>query len=297
MPTTQSKIRVFQRAFTLVELLVVIGIIALLISILLPALQSARRQANTVKCLSCLRQISNGFEMYANENKGYWPSTRDRVQASTDNWHSWTDLIEKYMVKGRIDPKYDNYYGVGNSAKRRSSVLWGCPEWTKSFDYNAAAAVSSSENVYTGYGMSQYPDSDKYFIYGDATMNASSTAVSGTNNYNRTGYYKAVIWKRNGGGQRLLICDAQWDQITVGRVAWTDSMNIWPYDTTAINAFTNPICTVDCRHMKPGTTKARALQQTCVNVLYCDGHAAPATPRQAFVALRSPGREKLPGDP
>ena len=74
MRTFPTRRRGAQAGFTLVELLVVIGIIAVLISILLPSLRAARRQAMTVQCSSNMRQVAMAMLMYINDNKGRFPA-------------------------------------------------------------------------------------------------------------------------------------------------------------------------------------------------------------------------------
>ncbi len=66
--------RLRNQGFTLIELLVVISIIALLVALLLPALGAAREAANSTKCLGNLRQIGFAFQLYAGDNKDFFPS-------------------------------------------------------------------------------------------------------------------------------------------------------------------------------------------------------------------------------
>jgi prepilin-type processing-associated H-X9-DG protein/prepilin-type N-terminal cleavage/methylation domain-containing protein len=69
-----SHARAGARAFTLVELLVVVGIIATLVAILLPALAHARLVAQQTKCLSNMRQVGNALQMYLGENRNITPA-------------------------------------------------------------------------------------------------------------------------------------------------------------------------------------------------------------------------------
>jgi len=87
-----------RRGFTLVELLVVIGIIALLISILLPALNKARESAKAVQCLSNQRQFAMGMLLYANDYRGSLPPYGHFYAGySEDPTSYWWVLIAKYL--------------------------------------------------------------------------------------------------------------------------------------------------------------------------------------------------------
>lgn len=73
MPITPRRQLASAQAFTLIELLVVVAIIALLISILLPSLNSAREQSRAVKCMANLRTMGQGIVLYANNERGMLP--------------------------------------------------------------------------------------------------------------------------------------------------------------------------------------------------------------------------------
>jgi len=97
------------KAFTLVELLVVISIIALLLSVLMPALSAAREQGRSVVCGFRLRSLGSAMEMYANDNSGRYPYFRNSYPGTSFGdaspgstyWVRWYEML--------VRSKYNNF--------------------------------------------------------------------------------------------------------------------------------------------------------------------------------------------
>ena len=102
-------------AFTLVELLVVIGIVAVLMGLLMPVLGKARAQANRVACLSNVKQLGTAILMYCNDNKGYFPTCAHAEQVAYE--HMPSDWVWWQANRDLNDSAIARYVGTGEALK------------------------------------------------------------------------------------------------------------------------------------------------------------------------------------
>jgi len=306
-----------------VELLVVIGIIALLISVLLPALNSARKQADRVKCLSALKQIGNAYFMYSNENKGYWPVANHYwVNAPaggmpTQRDKRWHDFIGKYLMGptavtdtatgtqytdtqcnfngtagfpqitnyatwGEFGTQWDPVY-VG-TFRDRNNVLWGCPSWRR------VAGTSFNLYAHPGYTMNYHALAPKDYV---GALNNAYFAKRAYINYNpavgtdRPGnYFKQSQWTR--AGERALILESVHANLNTTMPTSAAVLTSWPFLPEGTTVFpTVPNQTTWSfdfnRHGKRDV--GNAPNDPSMNMLYCDGHAAFVSSREAYRAI------------
>ncbi len=129
------------RAFTLIELLVVIAIIAVLIGLLLPAVQKVREAAARSTCQNNLKQFGIAMHNYASANDSKLPASRGFPPGQTagdDKFRCWTHLVLPYIEQGNVANNYDpnlrwsdatpNASGVSNLDVAKTNLkLFACP--------------------------------------------------------------------------------------------------------------------------------------------------------------------------
>jgi len=315
----QSTSSTQHHGFTLVELLVVIGIIGLLIGILLPALSAARRSANTTKCAASLRQIGTAFQMYTNEYHETYPAVFHSVMVAgptvrfaIDKERHWGDLVAKYVNK---TPGMDDYRDIKNL--RGKSVMWGCPEWSRNdgpVDPTTDANGEKLDDLRTGYGMAAYGAG--YFkrpgpAEGGATSaqrlaNEQCSISTGTNGM----YMKQLNYTNKRSGDKGIVADSMtWDisiPSSTGAIQGATQPAFYAgniYGPPNIGSAANPkwqpgapdqyygtsatvrtIFGIDGeRHKKPGTPRNDGTRS--INVLFCDGHVGSCSIAEAYQAI------------
>ena len=144
--TGQQKI-VQQQIFTLIELLVVVAIIAILASMLLPALNKARVKAHQTACMNNLKQINMALMQYTNDCGDYYP--RSAFSSTSDPWTGW-------LIRG----KYIAGYRENNSGSYISTAILA-PRCPKNIRQTSAGGPSASPYLMIGPGASWITTRDR----------------------------------------------------------------------------------------------------------------------------------------
>ena len=146
------------RAFSLVELLVVIGIIAILIGLLLPSIQRARQVARTTQCATQLRAVGQALAVYANTNQGFFPT-----------WSGWHVAGADGTGEDAPGPGWTEV--LGKELNPASARIWNCPSFPEEFRINYfLSARGTYLNGRFNLRVSEIRMSTQFVLSGDCTQ-------------------------------------------------------------------------------------------------------------------------------
>jgi prepilin-type processing-associated H-X9-DG protein/prepilin-type N-terminal cleavage/methylation domain-containing protein len=166
------------RRFTLIELLVVIAIIAILASMLLPALGNAKATARKIQCTNNLKQIGVGLVMYAGDYVYYPPSMFATLEGYNEQW--WLHKVRPYLGSTRKATGWTDSFEL-----MREGALF-CPDTeiggndTISYSMNAFGLLKNYFGLTPALPITGTGDSDRYMIRPDSQVRNSAWAGLGS---------------------------------------------------------------------------------------------------------------------
>jgi prepilin-type N-terminal cleavage/methylation domain-containing protein/prepilin-type processing-associated H-X9-DG protein len=150
----RSRTHGFSDGFSLIELLVVIAIIALISAILFPVFSQARAKARQATCVSNLKQLASGFQMYQQDFDDcypYWNWNYSSIQGSRDANRLntlWFNTIFPYVKNAQVFQCPDAL----DTRTLRETAVW---DWTTSADFDKAGIIAPLADQAVNYGMSE----------------------------------------------------------------------------------------------------------------------------------------------
>jgi prepilin-type processing-associated H-X9-DG protein len=285
-----------KKKFTLVELLVVIGIIFILLGMLLPAISMAKKKSKGTLCKSNMKQIMTGFTLYSDEHSGYMVAGRTRVSTAYDvgngmkwrpRWYAQIGFSAKFYAFNVPDP-----LAAGDNTQRIDNKIFVCPQE----DPTTTLFRDNGRNASYGYN---------FQFLGNARGKLSAPTTSyinwprNINTVSAFGTTAAIADCLGTAGGKASAARGAYDAILQGGTANGDSKignHAWALDPPRLIVGSSDFCNDSSRNAASRSAPYAVHSSKIANIAFADGHVEGITLEEAGYEVNGDGSIGINGD-